>query len=128
MFRTSDDKVSDCVDACNACANVCEWCASIALQQGKPQLMTQCIALCLDCAEVCRLAANFLIRDSRLAEAACLFSIKACETCSDECRRFKGMHFERCVARCAQVIERLETLTTEAAAPPAKPRPGRHAY
>jgi hypothetical protein len=105
MHQTSHERYSRCVDAANACANVCEWTASSALQQAEAPSLGRCIALALDCAEVCRLSATLLLRSSALAEAACLFCVEAAEACANECRRHRGIHYDRCVDRCRKCID-----------------------
>jgi hypothetical protein len=124
--QTSDERFSSCIDACNAAANVCEWTASLCLQEISTRPSGRCVSFTLDCAEVCRLTANLLLRYSHLTTAMCFACIEACEACVDECGRFEGVHYERCVARCKGCIEQLWAMVNQQQAS-ARDRGGRRA-
>ena len=55
-----DQKFKDCIDACLACAVVCNQCAIACLNEEMVKQLTRCIQLDLECAALCRAAAEVI--------------------------------------------------------------------
>lgn len=88
------------IDACTACANVCDHCAAACLQEADVKAMTRCIVLAIDCAAICRLAAGAMSRGSEMVRSICKACADVCEACANECRKFDHPHCRECAEAC----------------------------
>jgi hypothetical protein len=79
-----------CIDASNACAVACDFCAASCLKENDVTMMARCIALNMDCAQICRMAASCMARGSEFASVLCQMCADICDACGDECRRMAG--------------------------------------
>lgn len=94
-----------CIDACLACAQECEHCASACLEEHDVASMAECIRLDRDCATICFLAAGFMSRDSRFALELCRLCAEVCDACGAECRRHDADHCQRCAGACERCAD-----------------------
>jgi hypothetical protein len=97
------DTLSDCAQACTACADDC-------LSEEMVAELTKCIRLCLDCAEVCTATLRVVSRqtdyDANVTRPVLEACVAACRSCGDECERHAQMH-EHCRV-CAEACRRCE--------------------
>jgi Domain of Unknown Function (DUF326) len=103
------DALSDCAQACSACADDC-------LSEQNVAELVKCIRLCLDCADVCtatlRVASRQTEYDAGVTRPLLEACVAACRSCADECQRHAGMH-EHCrvcaeaCGRCGQACNEL---------------------
>lgn len=94
-----------CIEACNACADECDHCATACLKEADPKPMARCMALDIDCAAICRLAASFMARDSELAGQICGFCAEACDACGAECGKHNMQHCKECAEACRRCAD-----------------------
>ena len=94
-----------CLDACYACAAICDHCAAACLQEPDPKAMVRCIALDIDCAAMCRLAAGSMARGSELATRICALCADVCDACGDECAKHPMAHCQECAQACRHCAE-----------------------
>jgi hypothetical protein len=89
LLAATIDALSDCAQACTACADDC---------LSKPQVaeLIKCVRLCLDCADVCTATLRVLSRqteyDANVTRPQLQACVAACSSCGDECGRHAGMH------------------------------------
>ncbi|MBX0297967.1 four-helix bundle copper-binding protein [Haloarcula nitratireducens] len=83
----------DCIENCNAAAQVCEWCADECLGS---EDMEECARLCRDVADITSLHARFMARDSDYSSQLAEACADACEDCADECESHDADHCQTC--------------------------------
>jgi hypothetical protein len=97
------DALSDCAQACTACADDC-------LSEEMVAELTKCIRTCLDCADICAATLRVVSRqteyDANLTRAQLQACVTACRSCGDECERHAQMH-EHCQV-CAEACRSCE--------------------
>jgi hypothetical protein len=95
--------LSDCAQACTACADDC-------LSEQMVAELVKCIRLNLDCADVCTATLRVLSRqteyDANLTRPLLEACVAACKSCGDECERHAQRH-EHCRV-CAEACRRCE--------------------
>lgn len=105
-----------CIDACLACTQACEFCASSCLTEPDVKAMVECIRLDDDCADICLLTARMLMRNSRFNAEICHHCAELCQACAAECSKHKHDHCQRCAAACRRCAEECRKLALVAAA------------
>jgi len=102
------DALSDCAQACTACADDC-------LSEQNVQELAKCIRLDLDCADVSTATLRVVSRqteyDANLTRPLLEACAAACRSCGEECMRHAEMH-ERCRV-CAEACRRCEQACDE---------------
>jgi Domain of Unknown Function (DUF326) len=109
LLAAAIEALSDCAQACTACADDC-------LSEQNVAELTKCIRLCLDCADVCTATLRVLSRqtdyDANVTRPQLQACVAACRSCGDECDRHAEMH-EHCrvsaeaCRRCGQACNEL---------------------
>ncbi|MEO6096477.1 MAG: four-helix bundle copper-binding protein [Fibrobacteria bacterium] len=91
--------VTECAQACRACASAC-------LGEKNIDMLRECIRLDLDCAGVCDLAADFMLRGSPFHGQVCEVCADICDACAAECGKHKRMkHCQECAEACRRCAE-----------------------
>jgi hypothetical protein len=111
VLAATIDALSDCAQACTACADDC-------LSEPQVAELVKCIQRCLDCADVCTATLRVVSRqtdyDANLTRAQLQACVTAC-SCGEECQRHAGMHAHcrvcteacrRCQQACTQLRPR----------------------
>jgi len=97
------DALSDCAQACTACADDC-------LSEEMVADLRKCIRLDLDCADVCTATLRVVSRqteyDANVTRPLVEACVAACRSCGDECERHAQMH-EHCRV-CAEACRRCQ--------------------
>jgi uncharacterized membrane protein len=107
MLAATIDALSDCAQACTACADA---------DLGEPDLaeLVRCIRLCLDCADVCTATVRVISRqtesDADVTRPMLEACAATCKSCGDECERHA--HHEHCRV-CAEACRRCEQACRE---------------
>jgi len=108
LLAATIDALSDCTQACTACADDC-------LSERDVAEMVKCIRLCLDCADVCAATLRVVSRqteyDANVTRPLLEACVAACKSCGDECERHAQMH-EHCRV-CAEACRRCEQACNE---------------
>ena len=108
VLAATIDALSDCAQACTACADGC-------LSEQHVADLIKCIRLNLDCADICTATLRVLSRqteyDAYLTRSQLEACVAACKSCGDECERHAQMH-EHCRV-CAQACRRCEQACNE---------------
>ena len=103
LLAATIDALSDCAQACTACADDC-------LSEEMVAELTKCIRLDLDCADICtatlRVASRQTEYDANVTRPLVEACVVACRSCGDECERHAEMH-EHCRV-CAEACRRCE--------------------
>jgi hypothetical protein len=103
VLAATIDALSDCAQACTACADDC-------LSEEMVAELTKCIRTCLDCDDVCTATLRVVSRqteyDANVTRAVLQACVAVCKSCGDECERHAGMH-EHCRV-CAEACRRCE--------------------
>ena len=81
VLAATIDVLSDCAQACTACADDC-------LSEAQVAELVTCVRLCLDCADVCTATLRVLSRqtdyDATLTRPQLQACVAACNSCGDE--------------------------------------------
>jgi hypothetical protein len=108
VLAAAIEALSDCAQACTACADDC-------LSEEQVQDLTKCIRLNLDCADVCAATIRVVSRqteyDANVTRPLLEACIAACRSCGDECSSHAEMH-EHCRI-CAEACRRCEQACQE---------------
>jgi hypothetical protein len=108
LLAATIDTLSDCAQACTACADDC-------LSEEMVAELTKCIRLCLDCADVCTATLRVVSRqtdyDANVTRSVLQACVTVCKSCGDECERHAEMH-EHCRV-CAEACRRCEQACNE---------------
>ena len=89
-----------CIDACLACAAVCNHCASSCTQEEDVKMMASCIELDMQCATLCYASAQLMSMGSSSAKEVCAICAKLCEACGNECAKHNTEHCQECARIC----------------------------
>jgi hypothetical protein len=102
------DALSDCAQACTACADDC-------LSEPNVAELVKSIRLCLDCADICaatvRVASRRTEYDANVTKPLLEACAATCKSCGDECERHAQMHAHCRV--CAEACRRCEQACRE---------------
>ena len=108
LLAATIDTLSDCAQACTACADDC-------LSEEMVAELTKCIRLCLDCADVCTATLRVVSRqteyDANVTRALLEACATTCKSSGDECERHARLH-EHCRV-CAEACRRCEAACNE---------------
>jgi hypothetical protein len=108
VLAATIEALSDCAQACTACADDC-------LSEEHVQGLVKCIRLCLDCADVCtatlRVASRQTEYDANVTRPLVEACVATCRSCGDECASHAQMH-EHCRI-CAEACRRCEQACRE---------------
>jgi hypothetical protein len=103
VLAATIDALSDCAQACTACADDC-------LSEEMVAELTKIIRTCLDCDDVCTATLRVVSRqtdyDANVTRAVLQACVAVCKSCGDECERHAEMH-EHCRV-CAEACRRCE--------------------
>jgi uncharacterized protein DUF326 len=103
VLAAAIEALSDCAQACTACADDC-------LSEEMVAELTKCIRLDLDCADVCTATLRVVSRqtdyDANVTRSVLEACVVTCRSCGDECERHAEMH-EHCRV-CAEACRRCE--------------------
>lgn len=89
-----------CIEACLACAAICNHCAASCLMEEDTKMMAACIQLDMECAVLCYAAAQLMSLGSDKANAVCRICAELCEACALECSKHENEHCKECAAAC----------------------------
>jgi uncharacterized membrane protein len=103
------------IDALSDCAQACTACADDDLSEQDVAELVKCIRLCLDCADVCTATVRVISRqteyDANVTRALLEACAVTCKSCGDECERHAHLH-EHCRV-CAEACRRCEQACRE---------------
>jgi hypothetical protein len=109
------DLLAGTIDALSDCAQACTACADADLREPDVAEMVTCIRSCWDCADVCAATMGVVTRQTGYAATvtrplleAC---IAVCRACGDECERH-AQHHEHCRV-CEHACRRCEQACRE---------------
>lgn len=109
-FNVDAGVLADTIDALSDCAQACTACADDCLSERNVAELVKCIRLDLDCADVCTATLRVVSRQTEYDAGITRPLLDACATtcasCADECERHAGMH-EHCRV-CAEACRRCE--------------------
>jgi hypothetical protein len=112
QYHSQLDKTHvDCLDACTACAAVCNEASHHCLtqiQKGSTDKDHHARAhhLAMDCAAVCAVSAALVARQSPLMDAQCNACADACRRCAEECE--KGQSDAGIMKDCVRICRECE--------------------
>ena len=103
------------IDALSDCAQACTACADDDLSEQDVAEMVKCIWLCLDCTDVCATTVGVVSRqteyDANVTRPLLEACAATCKSCGDECERHAQIH-EHCRV-CAEACRRCEQACRE---------------
>ena len=92
-----------CIDACLACAAICNHCAASCTEEDDVNMMAKCIRLDMECAAICYAAAQVMSMGGQSAAELCAISANICNACADECAKHDNEHCRECAERSASI-------------------------
>jgi hypothetical protein len=108
VLAATIDALSDCAQACTACADDC-------LSEEMVADLVKCIRTCLDCVDICTATLRVVSRqteyDANITRPQLEACVAVCRSCGDECERHAEMH-EHCRV-CAEACRRCEQACNE---------------
>lgn len=108
-------KLTECIDACFACAQTCTACAAACLAEDTVVELSQCIRLNQDCADVCTVTGRVISRQTGTNGDVNRAQLEACRTacraCAEECEKHADMHAH--CRTCAEACRRCEQACAE---------------
>jgi uncharacterized membrane protein len=103
------------IEALSDCAQACTACADDDLSEQDVAELVKCIRLCLDCADVCTATVRVISRqteyDANVTRALLEACATTCKSSGDECERHAHLH-EHCRV-CAEACRRCEQACRE---------------
>ena len=99
------NQYKDCIEACLACAAVCDHCASSCLREEHMHMMTKCVQLDMECADICYTAAKLLSLGSLQSAAICTICADVCDACAAECGKHDNDHCRMCAEACKKCAD-----------------------
>jgi hypothetical protein len=111
-YRSQLDKTHvDCLDACTACAAVCNEASHHCLTQIEKGSTdkdhhSRTHHLTADCATICSVSAALVARQGPLMDAQCNACAEACRRCAEECE--KGQEIAGIMRDCARICRECE--------------------
>jgi hypothetical protein len=106
-------KYAECIEACNHCANSCEFCGSLCLREDSVKVLLKCIELCFYCADVCRFALKYLSCDSSFGKEIIQYCAKVCDDCAKECEKHEMDHCKKCAVVCLECSKVCQEMATK---------------
>ena len=98
-FNLDADQLAATIDALSDCAQACTACADDCLSEEMVADLVKCIRTCLDCADICtatlRVASRQTEYDANITRPQLEACVAVCRSCADECERHAEMH-EHC--------------------------------
>jgi hypothetical protein len=114
-FNVDAGVLTATIDALSDCAQACTACADDDLSEQDVAELVKCIRLCLDCADVCTATLRVVSRqteyDANVTRSLLEACVVVCKSCGDECERHAHMH-EHCRV-CAEACRRCEQACRE---------------
>jgi hypothetical protein len=94
------NEYKQCIEACLACAAICDHCATSCLKEENVQMMTKCVQLDMECATICYATARLLSLGSDQAAMMCTICADICDACAAECSKHSHDHCAACAKAC----------------------------
>lgn len=101
----------ECIDACLACAAICNHCASSCLQEDDVKMMARCVQLDMECAVMCYTAAQLMSMGSSQAMQVCTLCADMCDACAAECGKHDNEHCRECAAACKKCADTCRSMS-----------------
>lgn len=95
----------ECIEACLACASVCNHCASECLKEDNIAMMADCIQNDMECAAICYTAAQVMSMGGSKAKELCKLCVDVCTKCAEECGKHDNEHCKECADACSKCAE-----------------------
>ena len=111
------EQYKSCIDACNQCAEVCDYCEAACLKEREVAKLARCIQLDIDCAELCRMAVSYMSRESDYAADVCELCAVLCDACARECAGHSMRHCQDCAASCKRCADECRRVGSDRTVP-----------
>lgn len=96
----SNQQYQVCMDTCTKCAQICEECFALCLEESDVNMRTVLMKELLDCAQIASLTACAMARRSHHAKDFISVCAVICDRCADECATFNDSHSKQCEDVC----------------------------
>ena len=100
-----------CIEACHACAALCERLAAECLRSPESAKLLRCVGLLRNCADACLLTARLAAQESEFIVEYAALCAEVCHACSEECLAHAEVEsFRQCATaclRCDQACQRM---------------------
>ena len=112
IIKMKNEKIQNCIDACEACADACETCSTE--NKGKAG-MEHSVELCIACADACNALVAASKTDSNLDDL-CKKCEDACNACAPECEKHSEMkHCKDCADACRKCAAECKSMLADEA-------------
>lgn len=87
-----NQKYQNCLEACNACAESCEFCATLFVREQDVKMLERCIQLNRECASICHTASKVISMHGEFPKQICNLCADICDACAQECEKHSQMN------------------------------------
>ena len=102
----SHQKFQSCIEACLACAAVCNHWATECLSEEDIAAHVECIQLDRQCVVICLAAAQLMSIGGEHATHLCAECAEICDACADACEKHSHLeHCKECAVTCRNCAE-----------------------
>lgn len=101
------EEEQECLEACLAAVQVCEWCADACLDESG---MAECVRLCRDVVDIASLHSHLTARNSPHSSELAELCASICEACAEECAQHEHDHCQACADILPECAEACRTM------------------
>jgi len=94
----------DCIDACNAFAESCEFCATPCLREQDVKVLVKCNQLIRECAIMCYVASKLMPLNKEHVKEICDVCAEECDECAQECENIRAWIIAKNVYKHVEVV------------------------
>lgn len=97
-------RFQDCIDASNACAESCEFCATPCLREQDVKVLVKCNQLVRECAIMCYVASKLMSLNKEHIREICDACAEECDECAQECENIRAWIIAKNVYKYVEVV------------------------
>jgi hypothetical protein len=97
--------MQSCIDACQACHEVCIETIQHCLKMGGKHASPEHIRTLMDCVQICETSADFMLRQSELHAHTCAACAAVCDRCAASCDALGGAEMKNCAEACRRCAD-----------------------
>lgn len=113
MAQHISDQMTDCIDRCQSCQEVCLETIGHCLELGGKHAEAEHIRMLMACAEICDTSARFMLLGSKHHARTCEVCAEICEACAKDCERFGDDEMmQQCAEACRRCAESCRQMAT----------------
>ncbi len=100
VVSSATNKYQKCIDECNKCAQACYECFEACLNEPDLNERRNCVKMLVECARMCEMSSGLMAMSGQYTREHCKLCATVCDTCAQECSKFKDDHCSKCAEEC----------------------------